>query len=242
MLGTIEDLERDIEQFRNNVAASNEMYTLLNQMLEQVRQQNTTFDRKSEDLLGRLDAIPTALDTANAASNAAVKKDVSAEIDRAISDFASEQTKYLQALEQTQKEVHTYTEQSQKQAQSFDEKSAELIVKVASVPEQIKADTRSSLEEYRSSLDADIEKRNAQLAETQKRYVSAMEDTSGRLKSCEEQLLSKYQEFLQTLEKTNLSNLYEQNQKLQSELNKRTTLLMIISAVSVVLGIVGLIL
>ena len=438
MLGNIEDLERDIEQFRSNVAASNEMYTLLNQILEQIRQQNTTFDNKSEDLLGRLDGIPASLDTANAASNAAVKKDISVEIDRAVSDFTAEQTKYLQVLElmqkkvhayneqsqkqaesfdkktaeiieevsnvskqikdntissleefrssldddterrnaqlektqqqyvtaisaeidraicdftaeqtkylqalelmqkkvhaydeqlqkqaksfdektaeiieevsnasdqikdntissleefrsaldidtekrnaqleQThqqyvsvisaeidraingftaeqakylhvlelmQKEVHTYIEQSQKQAESFDEKTAELIEEVANVPIQIKDNTISSLEEFRSALDIDVEKRNAQLEQTQQQYVSAMEKTSVKFKSFEDQLLSKYQEFLETLEKTNLSNLYEQNQKLQTELNKRTTILVIISAISVVLGVIGLIL
>ena len=129
MLGNIEDLERDIEQFRSNVAASNEMYTLLNQILEQIRQQNTTFDNKSEDLLGRLDGIPASLDTANAASNAAVKKDISVEIDRAVSNFTAEQTKYLHVLELMQKKVHAYKEQSQKQAESFDKKQLRLLRK-----------------------------------------------------------------------------------------------------------------
>ena len=318
MLGTIEDLERDIEQFQSNVAASKEMYTLLSQMLEQIRQQNTSFDSKSRDLLDRLDGIPAAMDTANAASNAAVKKEVSAEVDRAINNFSQEQDKYVQLLEQVKQQIQLYIDQSkaqtaafgdktsllvakvegipasvdaannasnaqmrtdvknelevalrsfsaeqskylqsleqmqqtiqgcidqsQKQVQSFDEKSAELITKVETVSEQIKSDTRTSLADHRSAIDVDIDKRNAQFAETQQRYVSEMEETSGRLKSCEDQLLTKYQDFLQTLEKTNLSNLYEQNQKLQDELNKRTAILMVISAISVILGIVGLIL
>ena len=113
---------------------------------------------------------------------------------------------------------------------------------MANVPIQIKDNTISSLEEFRSALDIDAEKRNAQLEQTQQQYVSAMEKTSVRFKSFEDQLLSKYQEFLETLEKTNLSNLYEQNQKLQTELNKRTTILVTISAISVVLGVIGLIL
>ena len=317
MLGTIEDLEKDIEQFRSNVAASNEMYTLLNEILEQIRQQDTSFASRSGELLGRLDGIPAFLDKANATSNAVVKKDVSFEVDRAIRNFSqeqeiyvqlldqvkqqiqlyieqskaqttafgdkasllaekvesipasidaankisnvqlhlnvknameatlrsfsAEQSKYLQSLEQTQQKMQAYIEQSQKQERSFDDKSSELTVKVEAVPERIKADTRTSLAEHRSAIDSDIERRNTQFAETQQRYVSAMEETSGRLKSCEDQLLSKYQEFQQTLEKTNLSNLYEQNQKLQAELNKRTTILLVISVISIVLGIVGLI-
>lgn len=242
MLGTIEELERDIEQFQSNVAASNELYTLLGQMLDQIKQQNSSFGSKSDNLLRQLDGIPASLDAANAASNAAVKKDLSTEIDRAIHGFSREQDKYVQLLEQMQQQIQLYIEESKSHAASFEDRTTLLIAKVGAVPEQIKEDTCTSLENHRSAIDANIEKRNAQFSKVQQRYISTLEETSGKIKHCEDLLLSRYQEFLQTLEQTNLLNLYEQNKKMQAELNKRTTILMVIAGVSVVLGIVGLIL
>ena len=40
MLGSIQDLEKEIEQFQNNVMASGELVTLLKQMLEEMKSQN----------------------------------------------------------------------------------------------------------------------------------------------------------------------------------------------------------
>ena len=43
MLGTIEELEKDIEQFQKKMAASGELQMLLRQVLEQIKQQNSEF-------------------------------------------------------------------------------------------------------------------------------------------------------------------------------------------------------
>ena len=43
-------------------------------------------------------------------------------------------------------------------------------------------------------------------------------------------------------EKPQISNLYEQNVQLKNNLNQRTTILMVISAIAVIIGLVGIIL
>ena len=43
MLGSIEELEKDIELFQQNMAASGELQMLLKQMLEQIKQQHSEF-------------------------------------------------------------------------------------------------------------------------------------------------------------------------------------------------------
>ena len=164
MLGSIEELEKEIEQFQNNMMASGEMVTSLKQMLEQIKNQNESFEQKSSALISRIDALPTAIDNANSASNSRIKADVSNELGQAVQSFTNEQNRYLQGLEQTYKAI----------------------------------------------------------------------------KSAEGKLEVSYEGFLSTLEKTNIANLYEQNQQLKEALNKRTTILMVISAVSIVIGIVGL--
>ncbi len=164
MIGSIEELEKQIEQFQNNMMASGEMVTSLKLMLEQIKNQNESFEQKSSALINRIDAIPTAIDNANAASNSRIKTDVSNELGQAVQSFTNEQNRYFQGLEQTYKAI----------------------------------------------------------------------------RSAEGKLEVSYEGFLDTLEKTNIANLYEQNQQLKDALNSRTMILMIISAVSLVLGIVGL--
>ena len=69
---------------------------------------------------------------------------------------------------------------------------------------------------------------------------SILHHFQNEIKSCESQLTVKYSEFIDTLQKTNISNLYDQNKQLKDELNKRTTILMVISAISIIVGIVGI--
>ena len=157
MLGTIEDLERDIDQFQRNVAASNEMYTLLSQMLEQIHQQNTSFDSKSIDLLDRLDGIPAAMDTANATSNAAVKKEVSAEVDRAINNFSQEQDKYVQLLEQVKQQIQLYIDQSKAQTAAFGDKTSLLVAKVEGIPASVDAANNASNAQMRTDVKNELE-------------------------------------------------------------------------------------
>ena len=84
--------------------------------------------------------------------------------------------------------------------------------------------------------------RNAAFAEEQNKYLASLQQTQSEIKNCESQLTAKYTEFIDTLQKMNISNLYAQNIQLKNELNKRTTILMVISVISVIIGIVGIIL
>ena len=316
MLGSIEELEKDIELFHNNVAASNELCALLEQVVSQIDQQNVDFNRESANVLSKLDGIPSSIDAANNANNAIIKKNVADEFKQAIYDFSTEQDKYVKQLEQVKQEIQLYIEQSKSQTETYSHNTALLTSRVESVPaefdnvnrarnnelcesiknelqgtlqsftheqekyiqslelvqeafkayidqsknniqdfktkadelsemiertsEQIKNDTRASLHDHRIAVDSDIEKRNWEFAETQQQYTAELQGIKDRLNSCEEQLLNKYKEFIQTLENTNLANIYEQNQKLQAEVNKRTNIIMVISAAAVVLGIAGL--
>ena len=84
--------------------------------------------------------------------------------------------------------------------------------------------------------------RNTAFAEEQNKYLASLQQTQSEIKSCESQLTEKYTEFIDTLQKMNISNLYNQNIQLKNELNRRTTILMVISAISVIVGIIGIIL
>lgn len=251
MLGTIEEMEKSIEQFQSNVAASGELVQLLTQMLEQLKQQNVDFDSKSQGLIDRLDKLPITFENANTSSNEKIKNDVAREMDKSLKLFADEQDKYVQSLGFVKQQIQNYIEQLQTQEKKFSEKTQTIIAKVESVIAAIEAENIKSngvikdevlaaKEEARKEFDSILKVRNEEFAKEQVGYVSSLKETQECVKKCEDQLSAKYKEFVDSLEKMNISNLYEQNVQLRKELNSRTLMLMIISGVSAVIAIAGL--
>lgn len=240
MLGSIEELEKDIELFQQNMAASGELQMLLKQMLEQIKQQNSEFGTQSSTLISRVDNLPVTIENANISSNNRVKNDVATEIDRALSSFANEQNRYLQGLEQTKQQLQNYIEQCKSQEKSFDVGVGSAIAKFDESAKRIADDNRSANAALKIDIDKLLDERNATFAEEQNKYLASLQQTQSEMKNCESQLTAKYTEFIDTLQKLNISNLYDQNIQLRNELNKRTTILIVISAISIVISIIGL--
>ena len=90
-----------------------------------------------------------------------------------------------------------------------------------------------SNEIIKSNIDKLLNKRNEEFAAEQNKYIQSLQDTQTEIGECENKLTAKYAEFISTLENMNITNLYEQNIQLKNEFNKRTTLLMVISVVSI---------
>lgn len=165
--------------------------------------------------------------------------------------FADEQDKYVQSLGFVKQQIQNYIEQLQTQEKTFSEKTQTIIAKVESVIAAIEAENIKSngvikdevlaaKEEARKEFDNILKVRNEEFAKEQVGYVSSLKETQECVKKCEEQLSAKYKEFVDSLEKMNISNLYEQNVQLRKELNSRTLILMIISGLSAVVAIAGL--
>lgn len=109
-----------------------------------------------------------------------------------------------------------------------------------SLQKKIVEDNARASDALKADIDKLLAERNAAFSEEQGKYIASLQQTQNEIKSCESQLTAKYSEFIDTLQKTNISNLYDQNKQLKDELNKRTTILMVISAISIIVGIVGI--
>ena len=181
MLGTIEELEKEIEEFQNNMAASGELTLLLRQTIDLIKAQNSSFETESGALLSKLDALPGTIEQENASSNETIRKNVDDAMQRTVDAFSQEQNRYVSTLEKVENQI-----------------SAE-----------------------------------------QKQYVETLKAVDAKLDKCQGELVSKYEEFLKTLEDTNLANLRAETQMLRSDLNKKTTVLTVISVISVLIGIAG---
>ena len=291
MLETIEELEKEIDEFQNNIAASGEMVLALKQMIEQIKQQNSEFDMQSKSLLSRLDILPSNIENTIIANNERIRSDVASELNKSLQAFSDEQEKYIVSLQNVQKTIQEYSVLAKEQGNSFDEKTAVMIDKINSVVKQLSeeiSNTNAVLEyiihnavkEYsevareqgesfreqtnlmneniksalsdlngkiqnttnllKQDIDVSVLERNKEVIVAQEKYIKEIDNANVSMKKCEEALDSKYKDFLSVLEKMNISNIYEQNIQLKEELRKKTTILMVISAVSILIGVVGL--
>lgn len=291
MLETIEELEKEIDEFQNNIAASGEMVLALKQMIEQIKQQNSEFDMQSKSLLSRLDILPSNIENTIIANNERIRSDVASELNKSLQAFSDEQEKYIVSLQNVQKTIQEYSVLAKEQGNSFDEKTAVMIDKINSVVKQLSeeiSNTNALLEniihnavkEYsevareqgesfreqtnlmneniksalsdlngkiqnttnllKQDIDVSVLERNKEVIVAQEKYIKEIDSVNVSMKKCEEALDGKYKDFRSVLEKMNISNIYEQNIQLKEELRKKTTILMVISAVSILIGIVGL--
>ena len=175
-------------------------------------------------------------------SNALIKADIEVMLQRTLQKFVDEQSKYLHAIKNMEQQIQKLMNQSDAQGKAFADGVASAIAKFDESAREIVDDNSLANTALKAEIDKLLVERNATFAEEQNKYLASLQQTQSEIKNCESQLTVKYAEFIDTLHKMNISNLYDQNVQLKNELNKRTTILVIISAISVIVGIVGIIL
>lgn len=240
MLETIEELEKEIDEFQNNIAASGEMVLALKQMIEQIKQQNSEFDMQSKALLSRLDTLPANIENTTIANNERIRSDVASELNKSLQAFSDEQGKYIISLQGVQKTIQEFSDLSREQGKSFREQTNEMNENMNSALSDLNEKIQNTTNLLKQDIDVSVSERNKEVIVAQEKYIKEIDSVNVSMKKCEEALDSKYKDFLSVLEKMNISNIYEQNIQLKEELRKKTTILMIISAVSILIGVVGL--
>lgn len=241
MLGTIEELEKDIEQFQKNIAASEELQMLLKRMIEGIQKQNADFNAQSTELLTRVNTLPTTIENANISSNNRVKNDIASEVDRALQTFTDNQSRYMQGLEQAKQQMQMYLKQTENQKNEFSDRTAAVLTKWDEVLDALVSENHKTNAELKDSMNQLLAEKVIEFSAEQRKYIDELKKAQESLQDCEGQLSSKYKEFIDTLEKMNISNIYNQNVQLKSEFNKRTTILIVISIISIVVGVLGII-
>lgn len=240
MLETIEELEKEIDEFQNNIAASGEMVLALKQMIEQIKQQNSEFDMQSKALLSRLDTLPANIENTTIANNERIRSDVASELNKSLQAFSDEQGNYIISLQGVQKTIQEFFDLAREQGKSFREQTNEMNENMNSALSDLNEKIQNTTNLLKQDIDVSVSERNKEVIVAQEKYIKEIDGANVSMKKCEEALDSKYKDFLSVLEKMNISNIYEQNIQLKEELRKKTTILMVISAVSILIGVVGL--
>ena len=197
MLGTIEELEREIDLFKQNIVSSNEMVDLLQNILNQ-------------------ESIPEILEKANTDSNNRIQKDTSQEIKKAVDSFSARQKIYIDTLEQAESQIKQFIEQSGIQVKSFKSDAESLTERVEKIPAKIEELNDANSKKINSYIHAELADVLEKFKSEQGKYIESIHETTERISICESELKNKYQEYLDTLEKTNVSAIYDISQQLKN--------------------------
>ena len=195
MFDNIEQLEKEIQEFRQNILASAGLIKSLDEIAAAVRKQQDEFGSSSTALLEKLEQSRTELksqaDTILAQIEAYTKS-VPESVTTANADLIKQMQDTVAGYEQTLK----------------------------STVEQLKADNEA--------ISEDTLKKYGEMNEA---HIKQLEDTAAQMTEMVSKLETKYNQFLERLEATNVDSLFAEVQKMKKSLE--TKMLIILGGVGV---------
>ncbi|MCA1318380.1 hypothetical protein LC085_00535 [Bacillus tianshenii] len=221
MLDSIEQLEKEIETFHQNVAASNNLYKLISTLIEQIKKQEEEFSHSSTDLLDKISASTITIQENN---NHSINELIS-RIHSQTSEFSVESNRIIEQL----KEVPATTEHKNEVLRNHVSSSVrELERLINSIPDQVKSANilvmRNELEKFKAEQD---------------RYIYELGKVERTVTTYKTELEMKHSAFLSKIESTNIEQIHKLAQETKDSMNKRFTLLFAGLSVTIVLLIVS---
>lgn len=128
------------------------------------------------------------------------------------------------------------------QSEDYSKSYEDVLGKLKSYAEAQKTESEAQLAELNKQNEMTINGAVEKLTSTQKEYVAKIDEVESALKKNEEELTTKYQQFISKLEATNIDQIYSSVQDLKKSINLKLTILLSGVGVSIVLAIAALIL
>lgn len=221
MLESIEQLEKEIETFHHNVAASNELNKLFSKLIEQIKKQKEELSHSSTNLLDRISKSTNAIQEHNQQSIDELVRTIQSQT----SDIAVQSNNVIQQL----KEVPTTTEQKNEVLRDHVISSVrELERLINNIPDQVEAANSTVMGEELAKFKAE-----------QDRYLSELLKVEETVSTYKTELEMKHSAFLSKLESTNINQIYELAQETKDSMNKRFTFLFAGLSITILLVIVS---
>lgn len=207
---------------------------------EQIETQERISIERLSEIVTMIKEILTLMEEENSKSNITIKNNVSMAVDAAIQKISLEQEKHLQGLETTRQQIGNCVEQMENQERVSIDRLSAIVAMIKEVLASIENENRKSNEAIKNHVSMIVDTAFHDFRIEQDKYVSELRQTREHVEKCENQLNDKYREFMDCLNAMNISNLYEQNLQLKKILDKKTLILIILSGLSMVIGIAGL--
>ena len=221
MLESIEQLEKEIETFHQNVAASNELYKLISTLIEKIKKQKEEFSHSSTDLLEKISTSTITIQEHNKQSIDELIRTIHSQT----SDFSVQSNRVIEQL----KEVPNTTEKKNEALRdNITSSLSELERLINSIPDQVKSANSIVMGEELAKFKAE-----------QDRYLSELGKVEETVTAYKTELEMKHSAFLSKLESTNIDQIYKLAQETKDSMNKRFTFLFAGLSVTIVLMIVS---
>ena len=255
MLTTIQELEKEIDQFHKNIKDSNELMRLLASIASLTKTQTESFEVRTQALQDELAKLPPELTDLfqqkiesfvqsvhdeHQAYQAAVTKLMEGYADK----FAKAETALLgvpstlqEQLQQDRSENVAGLKQIQEQYaadlaktnEAFAQQLQAVVDAIQAVPEQISDNSAQQYDVFLQELEKMMDARLVQLSATEK-----------RVEELSQQLEAKYSAFVGKLESTNMDQLYKYCQDMNKSINTKLGIALGGVAIAVIVSIVSL--
>lgn len=220
MFESIEQLEQEIELFRQNILASATLLDSLDALVSAVRKQNDDFKSASSKLISKMDShasdmkqtsgetlyqMATELDQCTIELREIVNQAVSRidsnnkqSLKETIEQFRSSQQAYIKKLESINVTLETLRSSNEKISRAFSEKCDSTIVEMQAMIDRLSTGNKTHLDSAA-----------AQIATVQTEYIKSLQSTETAMQSLSADLKQRYNEFLTRLEETNMNQIYQ---------------------------------
>ncbi|HJJ89245.1 MAG TPA: hypothetical protein O0W81_03965 [Methanocorpusculum sp.] len=255
MLTTIQELEREIEQFHKNIKDSNELMKILMSVASLSKTQTESFEVRTKALQNELAKLPPELSdlfqkkidgfiqevhnehqsyqtaVANLMEKYSEKvADAEAEISKVPSELDAQLQKdraeNIADLKQIQEQ---YAVDLAKTNEVFSKQLQAVVESIRAVPGQIKDNSGQQYQDFLTELEKMMTTRLAQLSDTEKRIVDLSQ-----------QLEAKYDAFVAKLEATNMDQLYKYCQDMNKSINTKLSFVLSGVFVAVIISVISL--
>ena len=226
MFTDIEQLEKEVQEFRKNIVGANALISSLDAIIDAIKKQTAEMASTSEKVTQKMDSQTTAIQT------------------------SSEETlkKLVDNLTTCVSELRGLNESAVAQLTAGNKENLEKIAEQIAATQKGYIDTLQSTEraiqECSKNLSSEnkehIESAVASIKEAQQEFVSQMQSAESTLRACKDELVAKHADFLDRLEKTNMDQIYQTCVDMRKSIDTKLTLLLAGVGLAIVLGIVGL--
>ena len=230
MFENVEQLEREIKEFEQNILASKALIQNIKEATAAIKQQNERFGDESDRLILRINEVPADIDET-------VKENINRLIEEnrniadGLSAIASEVKTYEGMIEDKYDAMLSETMQ----------KLNEVLSEVSSYKTAAKKGNDETLLKANEMLMATVEAAAESFKTESGKYTESLDKLTVQLTKSEAELESKYKELIAKSENTN-GQIIKELAELKSTVNSKNTLIMILVVVSIVVSAVAIIL
>ena len=216
MFEDIAQMEKEIEEFRNNILASSELIKGITELTEATKQQRASFQASSEALVKQLDACITQFKINHNDALQALGSSNAVAMENLHQSITTDMKGWIAALES----IKTAIESCEAAA---NQKTDEQVKRFSDESDRILSEMQSSLATQQAS------------------FLEKLNETENVIRGYQSEAEKKYNSFLQQLENTNANQIFREVQELKKSMQVKFAVLMAGVGAAVVAAILSIV-